>query len=229
MKTGKIVEIDASTHQKVQKLLPWMLDDTLSGAEQRMVREHLLHCAECRADLDWQRQVQSAQPAMQAEPDVERAFAALSERLAPVNRAGSARPRQGMAAWLQNVWQSLRPAPWQHWAMAAQCAVIVGLGLVLLKSPADAPGQFHALSSAPSPAEAAAAAGNVMVLFKPETPERELRRILQALGAHIVDGPTVTDAYVLYLPPAGRDAALAALRKEAAVALAEPLDGGAGR
>ncbi|MFZ4874428.1 zf-HC2 domain-containing protein [Janthinobacterium sp. Mn2066] len=223
MKTGKIVDIDASTHQKVQKLLPWMLDDSLSGTERLMVHDHLLQCAECRADLDWQRQVQSAQPAMQAEPDVERAFAALSARLEPHKRAR--RPRQGISAWLQNAWNSLRPAPWQHWAMAAQCALIVGLGLVLLKSPADGPGQFHALSAADS----AAAAGNVMVLFKPETPERELRRILQAHGAHIVDGPTVTDAYVLYLPPAGREAALAALRREPAVALAEALDGGAGR
>src|SRR5471032_2525245 len=227
MKTGKIVEIDASTHQKVQKLLPWMLDATLSSAERSMVSEHLLQCAECRADLDWQRQVQSARPAMQAEPDVERAFAALSARLDPVVR--SPRPRQGIVAWLHHVWHSLRPSPWQNWAMAAQCALIVGLGLVLFKASPDAPGQFHALSATPSPAENAAAAGNVMVLFKPETPERELRRILQAHGAHIVDGPTVTDAYVLYLPPAGRDAALAALRRERAVALAEPLDGGAGR
>ncbi|MBB5368509.1 MULTISPECIES: zf-HC2 domain-containing protein [unclassified Janthinobacterium] len=227
MKTGKIVEIDASTHQKVQKLLPWMLDDTLSGAERFMVREHLLQCAECRADLDWQRQLQSAQPAMQAEPDVERAFAALSPRLEPRKRA--ARPRQGVAAWLLGAWHNLRQSQWQSWAMATQCALIVGLGLLVLKSPPDAPAQFHALSAAPSAAESAAAAGNVMVLFKPETPERELRRILQAHGAHIVDGPTVTDAYVLYLPPAGLDAALAALRREAAVALAEPLDGGAGR
>lgn len=227
MKTGKIVEIDASTHQKVQKLLPWMLDDTLSGAERFMVREHLLQCAECRADLDWQRQLQSAQPAMQAEPDVERAFAALSARLEP--RKHAARPRQGVAAWLLAAWHSLRQSQWQSWAMATQCALIVGLGLLVLKSPPDVPAQFHALSATPSAAESAAAAGNVMVLFKPETPERELRRILQAHGAHIVDGPTVTDAYVLYLPPAGRDAALTALRHEAAVALAEPLDGGAGR
>lgn len=227
--TGKIVEIDATTHQKVQKLLPWMLGDTLSSAEQGLVRQHLLQCAQCRADLDWQRQVQAAQPAMQAAPDVNRAFAALSARMEPAKAVNRPRPRHGVAAWLHTMWQGLRQAQWQHWAMAAQCALIVGLALALFQPSPQAPGQFHALSAPASPAETGAAAGNVMVLFKPETPERELRRVLQAHGAHIVDGPTVTDAYVLYLPPAGRDAALAALRLEPAVALAEPLDGGAGQ
>ncbi len=63
-----------------------------------------------------------------------------------------------------------------------------------------------------------------MVVFKPETAERELRRILQANGAHVVDGPTVTDAYLLSVPDPQQ--ARARLRGEAAVALAETLDGG---
>ncbi|WP_051780612.1 zf-HC2 domain-containing protein [Janthinobacterium agaricidamnosum] len=227
------MEFEASTHQKVQKLLPWMLEESLTGAELSMVRKHLLHCEECRADLAWQRQIQAARPPMQSAPDVDRAFAALSGRLEPVARAR--RPRHAVSEWLrnagQNLWQGGNGgAQWQRWAMATQCAVIAGLALALLKPASDVPQQYHALSAAGSPATAAAAAsGNVMVLFKPDTTERELRRILQASGAHIVNGPTVTDAYLLYLPPAGLHAALLALRREPAVTLVAPLDSGAAR
>jgi cysteine synthase len=60
-------------------------------------------------------------------------------------------------------------------------------------------------------------------VFKPDTTEREMRRILQASGARVVDGPTVTDAYVLALPAAQAPAALARLRAEPAVTLAQAL------
>jgi tRNA A22 N-methylase len=65
-----------------------------------------------------------------------------------------------------------------------------------------------------------------VVVFQPNTSERELRRILQARNARVVDGPTVTDAYLISVPDASRAQALQALRAESAVKLAEPLDGG---
>ena len=70
---------------------------------------------------------------------------------------------------------------------------------------------------------APAAQGQAVVVFRPETPEGELRRIVRASGARIVGGPTVTDAWVLAVPEAQGASLLARLRAEPAVLLAEPL------
>jgi len=36
----------------VRQIIPWYVNDTLSGAEAALVREHIESCAECRADVE---------------------------------------------------------------------------------------------------------------------------------------------------------------------------------
>ena len=81
---------------------------------------------------------------------------------------------------------------------------------------------YHALGAAPAPA-----LGNVVVIFRPDTSERELRQTLVANHARLVDGPTAADAYVLHVPAAERAGALTRLRGRADIVLAEPIDSGA--
>ena len=81
---------------------------------------------------------------------------------------------------------------------------------MLARSGTDA-ADYRALGSAAQPQ------GKLVVVFKPATTEREMRRILQANGARVVDGPTVTDAYVLALPASQANAALDRMRAEPAV------------
>jgi cysteine synthase len=88
---------------------------------------------------------------------------------------------------------------------------------LLLVRPGDDNASYRALGAAGQ------AQGNVVVAFKPDTPERELRRILQAAGARVVDGPTVTGAYVLAVPQSRQAATLGRLRAEPAVTLAQSL------
>ena len=97
--------------------------------------------------------------------------------------------------------------------------MIVSLGGLLLRAD-DAPA-YRVLGAG------VAAGGNMVVVFQPTTSERELRHILQAQNARIVDGPTVTDAWLLSVPAERHAHILQALRANAAVKLAEPLDGGA--
>jgi hypothetical protein len=53
-----------------------------------------------------------------------------------------------------------------------------------------------------------------------------MREALKATGARLVDGPTPADAYVLRVPAAQRDTALANLRARGEIVLAQPIDSG---
>ncbi|MBA5607963.1 zf-HC2 domain-containing protein [Duganella sp. FT3S] len=230
---GHTVKLDDPAHEDARTLLPWYVAGRLDAADSAAVRRHLADCPACRAELDYERRVQAAAalpdrggPASAAATeatdsgavaglDVERALAALMPRLEPERPA----PATGLVPGPARPWwrrAAANDASWLRWALAAQFAVIAGLGLLLAR-PAPERGAYHVLG-------AGAAAGNLVVVFKPDTPERDLRRILQANGAHVVDGPTVTDAYLLSVPDA--DAARARLRTESAVVLAEALERG---
>jgi hypothetical protein len=84
--------------------------------------------------------------------------------------------------------------------------------------------RYHALSAGP-----AESSGDMMVIFRPETPERSLRETLRASHARLVGGPTDADAYVLSVPMAERAAALARLRAQADILVAQPIDPGGER
>jgi anti-sigma factor RsiW len=197
-------EREASTdaaHKVVDALLPWFVNGTLDREENLAVERHLHECASCRAEVEWLR---GPHAACVAASDVSPAAARL--------RAGlEARPRR-------------RPAR-LGWGLAlAGSLVALGVAGTAAWIGGNEPA-YRTLGAS----DAAAARGALVVVFDPATPESELRRILRAAGAQIVDGPTRTNAYVLDVPPAQRTQALAALRGERRVVLAERLDGGAAR
>jgi hypothetical protein len=109
-------------------------------------------------------------------------------------------------------------AAWAGWAVAA-CALIA-LGVTAVRR--EPHGQYHLLGAAE-----AVTPGNMVVIFRPETSEQTIRAQLKAVDARIVDGPTGADAYVLRVAPRERAGALAKLRAQANVVLAEPVDPGA--
>jgi hypothetical protein len=203
-----VAKPDPATHQAVQQLLPWLLAGTLDSAELAMTQLHLQECAQCQADLDWQRKLRAASASPDSAFDADRAFAKLLPRLQPQA------PRTGvLERWRR---ASAANSAWLRWTAVAQLAVIGVLSVMLARPAAD----YRAMGAA------ARAEGNAVVVFRPDTTERDMRRILQAAGARVVDGPTVTDAYVLALPAAQATAALARLRSEPAVTLAQPLGDG---
>ena len=212
---GRIVELDASVHQRVEKLLPWLLVDALPDADLALVRTHLQVCKPCRDDLAWQSKVQGVElPAMDG-ADAEQALAALRPRLDGAVQAARQRPLAWLSALMEGRGGQLRRV------LAVQGVAIAALSVALLSAgPAPAPAQYQALG-APPPAR-----GNVVVMFLPVTTEQELRRILRGSGARIVDGPTAGGVYLLELPDAQRAAGVAALRREHAVVLAQSLDPG---
>jgi anti-sigma factor RsiW len=221
--SGRVFRIDIPAHQAVQELLPWYVSGQLAPDEMRRVHEHLRGCAQCLEDLEWERDMyaDAAKSSADASPegvDMEAALARLMPALGPQERVT---PPASSPAPPSPWWRAAaaNQPSWLRWAVAAQWVLIVGL-VGLLVRPGAEPDAYRVLGSG------AAAGGNLVVVFRPNTSERELRTILQAQNARVVDGPTVTDAYLINVPAASRDQALRALRAEAAVKLAEPLDAG---
>jgi anti-sigma factor RsiW len=212
---------DADPHAETLELLPWLANGTLAGAELERVEAHLARCPACRARLDWERGLRGSGVSVAPPLSATLAFARLSPRLGA----------QEGGAGMQVRWSRLAAANDPRWlrsVAAVQLGVIFVLGLVIVwpggHQAGDAArdmGRYSTLGAR------AAAPGNLVVSFDPATPERELRRILLASGARIVDGPTAAGAYVLDVAAGEAGPTLSSLRAEPAVVLAEPLtDGG---
>lgn len=205
---------EPATHDKAQELLPWLGARTPDSAEFAAVRAHVNQCAQCQADLAWQDRLRSAAPHADAGFDADRAFARLLPRLGP-----QPRPVTVLERWRRN---AAANSNWLRWTAVAQLAVIAGLALMLAR-PAAVTGDYRALGAAPSPG------GDIVLMFRPGTTEAEMRRILHAGGARVIDGPTTAGAWVLAVPAGQSASALARMRAEPAVTLAQPMAAAGGK
>lgn len=220
--SGQILRLEPDPHAAVQRLLPWYLTGRLETAEHDAVEAHLAQCPECRAELETERQWQLLQPGHGAQVDVEDGWARMRARLGGDVPACPVAPmppgRRG--GWLPGAWRSSTRPPARAWAWAAPAllsiALLVALGVTL--RPQALVGDYHALAA---PAETGATA---VVRFRPDATEAQIRQSLKDSGARLVDGPTVSDAYVVRLPREHYAAALDKLRKAPGVALVEALE-----
>jgi anti-sigma factor RsiW len=208
---GRIVELLNSPHRAAEALMPWLINGTLSAAEQRELASHLDDCASCRAELERQRRLAGRYRA-----------AAATEPLAD---AGAAFTR--LAARIDNeaVPPTRRPERVFGWRFVAalQFCVIAALAWTVwllrpgASPPEAAPAAYRGLAASPT-----ATNGDAIVFFAAEATAAEVHRALRDSGARIVDGPTVAGGYVLHVE-GDTAAALAALRGERAVMRVETL------
>ena len=212
---ASIIQLHAGRHDEIRALLPWYVTGRLDAAEHVRVAAHVSTCPECKADVEFERRLE-VEVAI-APIDVENGWASMQRRIAaaPASRSGGGK----LGQWPSRLW---RTGPrWLGWALAAQAVLLVAAGALTVRTvaPVVQPPRYHALSSVP-----AAAPGNAVVIFRSDTPESSMRQALVAADAHLVDGPTAADAYVLRVPAAERAGALAGLRARRDVVLAQPLD-----
>ncbi len=203
-----IFPLRASEHDKVQQLLPWFVNGTLSNSEAGRVKAHLADCAECREALEFDRKL--ARDVATLPLNVDDSWRAMEQRLADRRSDNVVRGRFGFLS------QSVP----MRWAATASLAAAVAAAVVVTSLQPDAvPDQtYRALGSA-----ASSAGGQVVVLFKPDTTEQQMRVILAAQGARLVDGPTAAGAYVLRIDNGSPEPAIRALRESSQVVLAEPV------
>jgi len=231
--TGHIISLHGDLHDDACALLPWYVIGQLDDEDMVRIEAHLPQCAQCQADLAGERRLQAVLSGLQ-EPvgDADAGFEALRDRLAP-------RPPQSFSAQTlpHNViparrtrlakagrqWQD--SAPWLRWAVAAQLALLILAGMALVvtthRAAVSPVPQYHTLGAAPAPASA-----NIVVVFRPDIRESELRQTLRDSQARLVGGPTAADAYLLHVDAADRAAAVDRLRHQGTIVLAEPVDAG---
>jgi hypothetical protein len=208
---GRVLQLDPAAHKVADVLLPWFVNGTLDGDERSFVQGHVSHCASCQREVEWLRDLHAACVAGEADPDASIVLRRLRRRLE--ERPSARRPIK----WLRDVWGQSRP--WLHWVITTQLAMIIALGLWILPAH-DGPALYRTLGARDA---VAPATGDLVVVFDPATTEADLRRMLRAAGARIVDGPTEANAYVLDVPVQRKDQALRALRAERAAVLVEQL------
>lgn len=195
-----------NTHEKAQLLLPWHVNGTLEVDDAVFFEAHLADCDECRADVAASHALRELYATMPA----------------PVARARPVPP------------PVVRGSSWQlgqrlssGWGKAAQLALAAAAAvtIVVIAVPNDRgkDSEYRLLGS-----DEASAQGNAIVLFSPDTAERDLRAALEHVGARLVGGPTASGAYIVQVPEQRRAEALAGLRALPQVVLAEPVDAAGG-
>ena len=215
--TGQIINLHGDIHRDILALLPWHVTGQLDAADAARVAAHLDGCAGCRVALDAERRLDRELGREPASAD--QGWAAMRQRLEfdrpAVAPAGVRYPAAPAARPVRRGWPR-----WPiGWSIGAPLALASAVGVVLASG--LMPARYAALGSAP-----AAATGNVVVIFRPETSEAVFRQALRGSDARLVDGPTSANAYVLQVPDTRRAASLDHLRRQPQVVLAEPIDAG---
>ncbi len=196
-------------HDAAEELLPWYATGQLDEPERIRVEEHLSSCSGCREQLTIERRL--IHEFRSQAPEVDAGWARLRDRIAAQPRPARHQPRSAPAL------RDLVRRPAVAALAAAQLAFVVVAGGVLLSLSRPS---YHTLGSA-----SVVQSGNVLVIFRADATVEDVRDALHASGASIVGGPTAADAYLLRVPQKQRQIALAKLRADNQVQLAEPVDG----
>lgn len=223
-KTNQVHQSDESDHSQVQDLLPWYANNTLQADEQQLVRAHLQTCTACQDDLQWQQKLKAGEPAASTVPNVDRALARLLPKLDGQVPAAKVNNTNNFMAGLRTLFTAdgKAPARWGMAVMAAQTAVIVGL-VAFMALPRQDDSSYRVLGNGER------SSGNIVVVFKPETTVKDIQRIMSINDARIIDGPTVTNAYLLNVDDARLEQSIRELRSEAGIELVESLGSGAAK
>ena len=213
------IETGIQPHHEAEELLPWYVTGQLEGDELAFVETHLSSCAHCRRQLAVERHMVAEFAGLT--PDIDTRWARLKQRLGAAELLAERAPvRQswldGVTSDAASLWQTLtRPAIAALATAQVAFVAIAGTILFSLSQPS-----YRALGSAPPPQSA-----NVIAMFRADTTESQMRDLLRANGATVVGGPTSADAFLLRVAPASRREALAHLRSDRHVLMAQPIDG----
>lgn len=228
----KLLSKRSTLHARAELIIPWLVNGSLPADTEPALREHIATCPQCREDYEEQVRVRTAMRAegplvFAAESSYQKLLARIQNPQAgrePFAAADEADPTPAMPA-------VRRTSPVVHWLAAAAIvqAFAIGVGAWMWHSSTAARGAPYTTLTSASPSYESGP--RVRVLFETDLSVGGLQTVLQAAGAHIIDGPADGDVYTLgFARPPGSRAALekrvAALRANPAVLFAEPVQDG---
>lgn len=207
--SDRILQFEGSAHAQADRLLPWLVNGTLQDNDLALVQQHLAECVTCQREVDWLRSLQAAcvRDTAPAPPSAH-SLRHLRRRLATTTDGG----RRGWG----------RRQPWLGWVIAAQAVLVLALGMALVRIDRPAAATYHTLSVT------VRASDRLVVMFDPQLSEAQMRRLLRASDARVVDGPTDAGAWVISVPSARTLTVREALRAAPGVTLVENLSPGGG-
>jgi anti-sigma factor RsiW len=196
-------------HDEAEMLLPWYATGQLEPSDRLLVERHLSSCADCREQLGLERRL--VHEFRGYAPEVDAGWARLRRRMEPGHSERKSGARTKRRGW------SIARHPAVAGLAAAQLALLVigGSWFLSMSRP-----NYQALGSAPAPANA-----DLIIIFRPEATEEDLRSTLRSANASIVEGPTDANAYLLHVPSEQRRQSLDRLQKDHDVQMAQPIDG----
>ncbi|MDZ7841560.1 MAG: hypothetical protein U5R46_12230 [Gammaproteobacteria bacterium] len=163
---------DISDDRDMEELLPWYVNDTLTGAEANRVRDYLQDNERAAADVEMLRQVRETVKSQDFGSPGEFGLRRLKSTIDEESRkSGSA----VAAGW----W-------WRPAIAAAVLVIAVQAGLLI---DARRGGDTY------KPAGEATATPTIQVRFDPGATERDIRRLLNELHIEIVQGPGSAGVY----------------------------------
>lgn len=173
----------ATRSEHPNELLPWYVNGTLTGQEQREVMNHLETCERCRQEIAW---LQKIRTQIKTDESGAPGEFGLNRLMRDIHRESSA------PAHRRSWWQP---------ALAAAALIIVVQGAVLMN-----------LLSQPEPIVplgGPVAEGVVLqVRFHPDANEARIRALLQQVRGNIVGGPGALGVYRLRLDDTAGEAAV---------------------
>jgi hypothetical protein len=203
--------LNRDPHDEAEVLLPWYATGQLEEPDRVRVEDHLASCSDCREQLTLERRM--VQEFRGSDPEMDAGWTRLRSRIEAQTQPPRHLPRE-----TTGVWKMFRQPAVAALAAAQVGFLVLSAGILLSLSRPT----YHALGSAPAPSTA-----NVIVIFRADATEEDIRDALKASGASIVGGPTAADAYLLRVSANQRSQALNRLRSDDDVQMAEPIDGSA--
>lgn len=202
-------------HATAWNLIPWFVNGRASDREREALEAHLAQCADCRTEIDAQRDLMNA---MQTTPVVESMPHASLQKLWQRIDADPALVAPPPPRMRQSRLVGLLAA-----AVAVEALLLGTLSAVVYHSRqgTTAPAEFHTVTAAP----AAPVAPGVRAVFSPALTLGELQALLADARLKIAGGPSDDGVYTLAPLSAGDDPrqALKILRAHPASRFAEPI------
>lgn len=227
----------SALHARAGLVIPWLVNGSLPEEVEPAVREHIASCPECRADFEEQLRVCQAMRAdgpllFAGEPSYQKLLARIqSAAIGDESHEGELEEEVMDVPPVRAAQGFRRNSPVVRWLAAAVIlqAFALGLGAWVWHSSAVSRGADYATLTAS--AASYDSGPRLRVLFRPDLSIAALQGVLQAAGAHIIDGPADGNVYTLGFAGAADSRValakrIAALRTNPAILFAEPVQEG---